>query len=382
MSVRVTVSPSVLRWAEARGGVDPDVLRERFPKLDAWRAGDASPTFRQLEQLAKATRTPVGLLLLDEPPVDELNIRDFRTMRPGDLPAPSPDLLDTIADCQRRQDWYRRYLVEEGHEPLPYVGSVTTGTDPVVVAANMHDELAFGMNDRRGTWSDALLTLIESAEEAGVLVMVSGVVGSNTKRKLDPREFRGFALIDDYAPVVFINGSDTKAAQIFTLAHELAHVWLGEGGVDNVDLATRNTDSIERWCNTVAAEFLVPTDQFGIAHDVTPDDLTGELERLARIYKVSTLVILRRLTDVGVLSWSDYQAAYDTELARVLDLAAGGSGGNWLNTQPRRVGKPFARAVLERTMAGSTTYGESFRLLGTRNPETIRKLARQLGVAS
>lgn len=231
MTVRVEVAPSVLGWATGRAGLDRDALNKRFPKLDEWIRGDAHPTFRQLEQLARATRTPLGLFFLDEPPVDRLPLRDFRTMDAGQLPAPSPDLLATIADCERRQDWYRNYLIDEGHEPLAFVGSATTGSDPVEVAAEMHAELEFGLDDRTGNWTDALATLIDRAEEAGILVMVSGVVGSNTRRKLDPKEFRGFALVDRYAPVVFVNGSDTKAAQIFTLAHELAHVWVGEGGV-------------------------------------------------------------------------------------------------------------------------------------------------------
>lgn len=381
MSVRVAVTPSVLSWATSRAGLDTAALHRKFP-LEEWLQGEKKPTFRQLETLAKATRTPIGLFFLTEPPFDELVIRDFRTMRPGQLPAPSPDLLDTIADCERRQDWYRNYLIEEGHEPLPFVGSAATASDPVSIAGDMHAEFEFGLADRTGTWTDALRTLIDSAEQAGVLVMVSGVVGSNTHRKLNPKEFRGFALIDPFAPVVFVNGSDTKAAQIFTLAHELAHVWLGEGGVDDVDPTSRNTSAVERWCNAVAAEFLVPEAMIEGTYDVVTGDLTAELERLARIYKVSTLVILRRLKDLGAMSWATYNSAYETELARVLALVGDSSGGNYLNVQPRRVGKPFARALLERTLAGSTTYGESFRLLGTRNPETIRKLARQLGVAS
>lgn len=383
VSVRVPVAASVLRWATGRHGLDSNALRSRFPKLDEWIEGETQPTFRQLEDLAKATRTPVGLLLLDEPPVDQLGVRDFRTMAPGQLPKPSPDLLDTIADSERRQDWYRTYLLEEGHEPLRFVGSVTTDDDPVDVATDMQAELEFGLDDRRGSWTDALITLIDRAEDAGVLVMVSGVVGSNTTRKLDPKEFRGFALVDEYAPVVFINGSDTKAAQMFTLAHELAHVWLGEGGVDDIDLAMRATGTIEQWCNAVAAEFLVPAATLATAaFDDDSDSLTSELERLARRYKVSTLVVLRRLRDVGAVDAATYPAAYQAELERVLALMGNGTGGNWLTTQPRRLGKPFTRAVLERTIAGATTYGDSFRLLGTRNPATIQKLAQQLGVAS
>ena len=220
--IRVPVKPELLRWARHRAGLDRSEFPARFKKLPEWETGRLQPTLRQLEDFARKVHVPVGTLLLDEPPEESVPIPDFRTVGSGSLPQPSPNLLDTIYLCQERQGWYQDYLRSMGAEPLDFLGSFTTASDTRAAAEAMRDRLRITVDGRlkHRTPQQALSACIAYAEKTGVLVTVSGVVGSNTQRKLNPREFRGFALADPLAPLVFVNGLDTKSAQMFTLAHE------------------------------------------------------------------------------------------------------------------------------------------------------------------
>lgn len=381
MVVRVEVRPDLIRWAKVRSRVDESALAHRFPKLDAWEQGEVSPTLKQLEDFAKATHTPVGYLFLDAPPVETVPIPDYRTVADSGVTQPSADLLDTIFHCQQRQEWYRSFAQVNQEPTVEFVGTLGTNAPVGEAAKAMRAALRFDLDDRGATYTDAFRRLADEAEKQGVLVMVNGVVGSNTHRKLDPREFRGFALVDPLAPLVFVNGADTKAAQIFTLAHECAHLWLGETALSDADLVGQPTVPAERWCNQVAAEFLVPITDLADDFDAGAD-LTEELHRLANRFRVSTLVVLRRAYDAGRLTWDAYRAAYRAELDRVLKLLheQTDSGGNFYNTQPVRVSKRFARALVTSTLEGQTLYTEAFEMLGFKKQSTFRELAERLGV--
>jgi len=383
MANRVAVAPQMLRWAVERSGRPVEDLLRRFP-VAAWEAETAQPTMRQLENFAKATYTPIGFLFLPEPPYEELPIPDFRTFGDRRVRTVTPDLLDTIYACEERQAWYREYAEVSAGEPVVLVGSQSLTTAVDGAAEALRDQLGFGL-DRRvefSNWTQAFDGLRDHAEAAGVLVMTSGVVGSNTHRPLNPDEFRGFSLVDDLAPVVFVNGADTKAAQIFTLAHELCHVSLGGSAVSRPDLAQLDdANPTERWCNGVAAELLVPRASIRDAYQ--PDsDLPAELDRLAKFYKVSTLVVLRRIADTGLMDRQQYRTAYPFELRRVLQLAGErGSGGSFYNTTPVRVSKRFAKALISDTLEGRTSHRDAFRLIGSKKYAAFEELGHRLGVA-
>jgi Zn-dependent peptidase ImmA (M78 family) len=374
-----------LEWARARSGIAAEDWVRRFPKYEAWLAGDTAPTLKQLEEFARKTHTPVGFLFLDTPPAEPVPIPDFRTVgdRPiGDGEVVSADLLDVVYTCQARQEWYRDHQLLNGEQPLPLVGTATTETPTERVAAEMIDTFGWDAEARTRcrTWDDALTRLRENAEATGVLVMISGIVGSDTHRRLDPDEFRGFALADTYAPLVFVNGADSKAAQVFTLAHELAHLWLGATGLSDLDPASVRDNTVERWCNQVAAELLVPMDEFRVQIDASAD-VRSQLELLAEHFRVSTQVILGRFREAGELTWDDYLQELGVERARVAAIIAErGSGGNYYNTKPVQIGKRFARALVASALEGQTSYTEAFRLLGLKKASTFDGLAERLGV--
>lgn len=383
--MRVEVRPAMLRWARERAGLDLDTLAHRFPKLADWEEEEAHPTLKQLEDFAKATHAPIGYLFLPEPPVERIPIPDFRAPANQRIGRPSPDLLETIYLCQQRQEWYHEFARSVREEQLPFVGGATLDSSIENTAAEIRQRLGFDLDERRQcpTWTEALRRFIAQTDALGILVMVNGVVGSNNRRKLDPNEFRGFAISDDLAPLIFINGADTKAGQMFTLAHEMAHIWLGQSALSDIEPVSEPTapqpaQRVEDWCNRVAAEFLVPLAILKQEYQMG-EDLRGALDRLARRFKVSTLVILRRIHDAGGLTRNQLWNAYREELDRLREIQRAG-GGDFYLTLGARVGKRFARALVVSTLEGQTLHRDAFRLLGFSKLATFHELAHSLGV--
>ncbi|CAM3046523.1 ImmA/IrrE family metallo-endopeptidase [Propionibacterium acidifaciens] len=385
MVVHVDVAPALLRWAVERAGWDEETTARRAPQFTKWVRGETRPTLKQLETFAKNTHAPFGFLFLPEPPDEPLPIPDMRTIGNVGVLRPSVDLLDTIYLCQRRQDWYRDYASDNGAEPLDFVGSATLDTPPARVAGDIAERLDFGVEERQKLSGNEKVRrgLIDRIENIGVLVMVNGVVGADTHRKLDPAEFRGFALSDPLAPLIFVNGADAKAAQLFTLVHELAHIWLGRSALSEAAMDSREGRTEEQWCNSVAAEVLLPLND--LRSDYGGQVTVEELERLAKRYKVSTLVVLKRIFDAGFLTWDEYTERYRGEYERVMSLVkdknGDSGGGNYYKTQPLRLSRQFAKAVISSTLEGSTTYREAYQLLGTKKHATFEGLAEELRAA-
>lgn len=385
MTVRVPVKPELLRWALKRADMAEEDCPKRFP-LARWLNREREPTLKQLEDFAQSTHTPFGYLLLEKPPDEQLPITDFRTIRGtrrrGRI---SVNLRDTIDLCQMRQDWYRENQIHWDVPPIDFVRSASLDDDPTLVAAQMRSLMTWTSDARNATRDaeGARKALRDRMERLGILVMTSSVVGPGTNRPLKVEEFRGLALADDYAPLVFVNAADAETAKCFTLMHEFAHILLGSSGIS--DTATDSEDHEERWCNAVAAEALVPMREFA----PRASRLSGVQSsrtvwlKLAQEHRVSVQVILNRLKDAEILSWSEYRQAWERETARYAEPTKPPSGGgNSSITKLSQLGRPFAEEVIVSVLEGRTTYREGFELLAVRSTSAFNGIASRLGILS
>ena len=382
---RITLQPRVLRWARERAGLDREQLaanlKVQTQDIAEWeRSGRL--TFNGVDDLAKHTYTPVGYLYLSEPPDDSLPITDFRTRTGVSPQRPSPNLLDTVYQMQLRQAWMREEMINQEDPPLAFVGAFSLDSSPSQVAAAIGDalQLSGGWAAVEGSWTNALRTLRDHIESAGVLIVFNGVVGNNTHRKLDVDEFQGFALVDEHAPLIFVNNSDYKTAQIFTLAHELSHIFVGESGLSRIENLIPTDHATEGICNKIAAEFLVPTEAL---HEKwkTARQSGDPYQHIAKSFKVSTVVAARRALDSELITREEFFEYYYENRAKNwggTQQSNKGRGGNFWNNQLWRVGTRFGSAVSRAVMEGRVSYTDAYRLTSLKG-DTFSNIPERMG---
>ncbi|MBH5371223.1 XRE family transcriptional regulator [Bradyrhizobium glycinis] len=381
------INGAVLRWARERADMPPEQLAKKIgqkaDRLARWEAGEDQPTFKQAVRLASVTHVPFGYFFLPQPPVEDLPLPDLRTVGGEPARAFDSNTTDLIRDVLFKHAWFVEHLKQQGHEPLSFVARYRLTDSPVDIAANIRSTLNLtDATARSANWEEFIRLLIDSAEAAGVWIMRTGIVGSDTHRSLSVRQFRGFAISDPVAPLVFINGKDALAAQIFTFAHELAHIWLGSSGVSNVQIGRRDYGTSRRTeivCNAVAAELLVPRDDFEKSWSNTKSQ-NANYDDLARRFKVSRIVIARRALDLGKIPEGAYSAFYKEEEDRWeeerREQADKASGGNFYSTLPLRNGSRFTNAVVSSAMSGDTLLRDAASLLNIQ-PATVVKFYKK-----
>ncbi|WP_243038718.1 ImmA/IrrE family metallo-endopeptidase [Dyella sedimenti] len=365
------ISPNVLSWAAAKAGESVESLAQLLVKRqkDRERIVSGELTFPQLQRLAQHIRVPVGFLFLDQPPaIANPPIPDLRqTVHADPL---SADFFELLRDVEGKQDWFKDYLFDQGADARAFVGSFWLGGRPnlQLIAEDIRTHLRLTDIDRaKSRTPGAYFSLLAGrAEDIGILVMKSGIVRSNTKKPLSVAEFRGFALADRHAPVVFVNGRDAETAWCFTLAHELAHIWLGVSGVSD---ATHNPEGVEAACNKIAGELLARTDDV-----VRMWDETHSIDAMARYFRISRVATARRLFDLNKINRDQY-----LEVARLaVDVRKdeGGGGDPWA-TIPARNSRRFTKVIVGEAMNGNTMLRDAARLLNIK-PDTVVALSREL----
>ncbi|MCK4739798.1 MAG: ImmA/IrrE family metallo-endopeptidase, partial [Deltaproteobacteria bacterium] len=332
------ITPKVLQWAIERSSLSSNIVAEKakvkVDQLTSWLKGDARPRFNQAEKLARVLHVPFGYLFLSSPPEEKPALPDLRTFRDVNLPQSfSADFYELLSNVLVKQQWYQGYLHEEGAKSLKFIGRFKKEDESISIAEDIAKTLNINRKFRQDarSWEDFLGKLIRQAESEGILVLRSGIVGSQTRRTLSVQEFRGFNICDKLAPLIFINGRDAKAAQIFTFAHELAHLWIGESGISNQDIGKpkkNKSQKIESLCDLVAAELLVPEKQF-LEDWQAGISIENNLKKLVRHYRVSSVVILRRAYELKKISRDDFFASYKQEQEKYKSKTERKGGGNY-----------------------------------------------------
>ncbi len=361
---KALVNPEVISWARERCGLTPDMLAKKLntkvARYLSWEDGVDQPTFKQAQKLANAVHVPFGYFFLPGPPVEELAIPDLRTIGGRAPRSPSPDLIETVRSVVAKQEWFKDFLIENSAEELNFIGSFDfREVEPQVVVRDICSvlEIENSPDLRKGDNDTYLTRLVNACEDKRILVMRSGIVGTNTRRKLDVSEFRGFAIADSLAPVIFINSADANSARLFTLVHELAHLWIGSSGISSVEPEDQRE---EAFCNQVAGEFLVPRAEFLNRWDNGSDYLSN-FAILSSEFHVSRLVIARRALQLDLVSKETYQNFYRSEVEDFKKQDRG--GGDFYRNSKARNSALFSRAVIREALRNKMLLRDAGRLL-------------------
>jgi len=370
------INPEIIRWARERADLSLGMLATKLQttedKLAAWELGEKPITMLKAMALAEKTYIPFGYLFLNTPPEDRLPIPDLRTVDSGHLKKTSAELYKVVQNTITKQNWYKDYTREQELEPLNFVGRFNLSTSPQTIVNDMRKELDIPPHPTRGSWEDYHKDLIKRIEALGVLVMRQGSLGHHTK-PLHISEFRGFAIADKFAPVIFINLADAPVARLFTLIHELAHIWIGESGVSDGSSSAHRREEI--LCNAIAAEFLVPGDEFKNKWQEL-DNWKDNLPALEIHFHVSQWVLARRALTYNYITQNEYHKFITLLKKQYDEREKKGTGPSYYVTLKSQTSDKLARAVLSETLSGRVLLRDAGQLLGIK-PDKITKFAKE-----
>ena len=381
------IRTSVINWACDRIGVPySDISKKNGLKnLAKETNGVVKLTMKQLEVLSHILRYPLFYLMLDEPveKLDRLPIDDFRTIN-GKEAQTSIDLYEQIDFCKAQQDWFIDYVKENAIEPFEYISKFTIKDNPEIAGHIIRNLIGIS-NITSNKTNEFYKKLKKNIEDQYILVFTSKVL-KNTTHRLSISEFRGYALTDKYAPLIFINGNDSINAQIFTLCHELGHICLGISGISDVSLKNKRTT--EKWCNNFAASILMPSEK--ISQDFKKYNYLNDfLEYSINKYHVSLNAIIIRLYSLNLITkaefetqWKKAEMIYENYLNSLQEKRKeGSSNGDYYKTAASRLSSLFTRAIIASTSVGATTFREASHLLGFSSVNTYDSFVKKQKVS-
>lgn len=314
-----TVNPEILVWARETAGYElseaaqkldltDGVMATGVEKLTAYESGEKQPSRPLLLRMSKQYRRPLLAFYLEAPPVRADRGEDFRTLHRAVDPSENGMVDALVRRIKARQEVLREALIsEQDNEPLPFIGSYSLSQGVTGLVEQIKTASGFDLATYRSKRSqeDAFKYLRERIESLGIFSVLIGNLGSH-HTNLSSELFRGFAIADPIAPFVVVNNQDAKSAWPITLLHEVAHLWLGQTGISG-SAAERE---VERFCDSVASEFLVPESELA---DAFPNAVLQSFEAAAEAIgkfaserKVSSTLVAFRLMVRGAVSQNSF----------------------------------------------------------------------------
>ena len=368
--VNVNIQPAIISWALSQTS-EEKLGTKLVDNIKHWLDGTKSPTFNQIEDFSKKSHIPLGYFFLQTPPIEQISLLKYRTLDSIQLTNPSRNLIDTIHDMEAVQEWMVNYRKEWNYDTISIVGSLKGITDISVIADTIRKDLGLNIEWYKdcGNPSEAFNKVRGLLEECGIVVMMNGIVGKNTHRALDVNEFRAFAMVNEWAPLIFINGADSAGGRLFSLFHELVHLWIGENDLYNdTKYSANGIKPIEVTCNAVAGALMVPKTVF-----------LEKIKELARMFRCSSSVIARRALDNKKIDQNVYNMVIaDAIEAYIQTKQEKSSGGDYYRVARSKLDGVFVRALCESVNSGRTSFTEAYRLTNTTS-KTFSEVASGLG---
>ena len=360
MATRLKISPETLLWATERSGLSIDSLYDIYPKAVDWIKEESEPTVKQLESFAKKIHVPFGFLFLNRPPAEELPITFYRSN--GEVVNNPPLIIkDLVNQIKFKQEWLSDYLAESNYDELNFIGSLKNFEK--IKTNDAADTIRKALNLSRTWYKEIRKSIvfrfwIDKLEANRIFVISTGFVGNN-RRSVEVEVCKGFTLVDNFCPFIYINTNNLGGGRIFTLIHELIHIFVGNSIGIGYEPIHPSSQPLEKFCDSVAAEILVPSSFFENDWKGSEGTFREKISKLANQYHVSKLVIAKKALDSNFIEQSDFWSFYNHYTSVPFKKS---SGGDYWNSKPYEVSRKFYSFVDSALKQGKILPSNAYKL--------------------